>query len=455
MTGPTRRVHVVTWGCQMNVYDSGKMTALLALDGWEPVGSPDEADLVLFNTCSVRAKPEHKLNSFLGRMKGRKGRLLAVAGCTAQIDGVRIFRDHPEVDLVMGPDAVPRIRELVHRAAHQRVLDTRCEEPTDHRFVPDLPPDAAGRVAALVTIQKGCDRHCTYCIVPRARGSEVSRPAAEVIDEVRRLVEVGARDITLLGQNVDAYGKKTPGEPDFADLLHQVHSVPGLLRLRFTTSHPKDLSTRVIEAFRVLPRLAGALHLPVQSGSDRVLRRMGRGYTRDDYARRVSALRAARPGLSLTTDFITGFPGETEADFEDTLSLLEQIRFDGSFSFVYSRRPGTAAAHLHDRDPVDPARAHARLLRLQAAQARISAEALEALVGREMEVLVEGPSRHGDGSVTGRTSCFRTVNLPGGPDLVGRLVPVRIVHSAPHSLVGRTVLEGGRGEEARPGRPAP
>ncbi len=440
MNPTPRRVHLVTLGCQMNADDSDRMLALLAHDGWEPVDSSDEADLVLVNTCSVRAKPEHKLRSLLGSLRGsRPGRLLAVAGCTAQVDGARILREHPQVDLVFGPDAIPRIRTLVREAAHRRVLDIRVDEPSSHVFVPDLPPGAAGRVAALVTIQKGCDHHCTYCIVPRTRGVETSRPSTEVLEEVRRLVDLGARDLTLIGQNVDAYGRKALGESDFADLLSRVHAIPGVLRLRFTTSHPRDLSDRVIQAFRDLPRLASHLHLPVQSGSDRVLRRMGRGYTREAYLQRVAALRAARPGLALTTDFITGFPGETDADFEDTLSLLEEVAFDGSFSFVFSRRPGTAAAHLHDREPVDAAVARARLARLQSVQARLSTASLQALVGREVEVLVEGPSRHDGDVVAGRTSCFRMVNLPGGPDLRGRLVPVRVTRAATHSLLGERI----------------
>jgi tRNA-2-methylthio-N6-dimethylallyladenosine synthase len=425
----------------MNVVDSGRMLALLALDGFVSADSPDGADLVIINTCSVRAKPEHKLRSLLGTLRGGpRSRLLAVAGCTAQVEGARILKEHPHVDLVFGPDAIPRIRDLVREAARRRVLDTRTDDPSAPAFVPDLPPDAAGRVTALVTIQKGCDRRCTYCIVPRTRGGEVSRPSVEVLDEVRRLTDLGARDITLIGQNVDAYGRKTPGEIDFADLLGRVHEVSGVLRLRFTTSHPRDLSDRVVDAFRSLPRLADHLHLPVQSGSDRVLHRMGRGYDRASYLDRVASLRAARPGISLTTDFITGFPGETEADFADTLSILEEVGFEGSFSFVFSPRPGTPAAILHGRDPVDGSVALTRLLRLQAAQARIATASLQALVGRVMDVLVEGPSLHDADVVAGRTSCFRMVNLPGGSELAGRIVPVRISRAAAHSLLGEPAV---------------
>ncbi|MFH1468100.1 MAG: tRNA (N6-isopentenyl adenosine(37)-C2)-methylthiotransferase MiaB [Pseudomonadota bacterium] len=435
-----RRVFIKTFGCQMNVYDSGKLLALLRLDGFAPTDDWREADLVIVNTCSVRAKPQLKVRSFLGPIiasrRARGGPRIAIAGCVAQHEGAELFRRMPEVDLVMGTDALTRVRALVRESEHRRVLDNSFLEVADYPFVQELSPPGEPGVTALVTIQKGCDNHCTYCIVPQTRGTEISRPVEEILEEVRGLCAHGARDVTLIGQNVNAYGKKQAGYPGFASLLRAVHALPEVWRLRYTTSHPRDMDADTIACHAELPRLADHLHLPVQAGSDRVLRRMGRGYDRARYLEVVRALKAANPRLSLSTDIIVGFPGETREDFEATLSLMEEVHFDASFSFVYSPRPDTAAVRLYARQPVPAREAGQRLMELQALQSRLQLEGNQALVGQEREVLVEGPSRHDPAQQVGRTSCFRAVNFPGGPELVGRLVPVRITAARAHSLVG-------------------
>jgi tRNA-2-methylthio-N6-dimethylallyladenosine synthase len=435
-----RRVFIKTFGCQMNVYDSGKMLAQLAHDGYEPTDDWRAADLVIVNTCSVREKPQLKVRSFLGpilqRRQTKGAPLVAVAGCVAQHDGAELFQRMPAIDLIFGPDGVPRVRALVRAARERRVLDTAFLEVADYPFVQDLVPTEAGEVASLVTIQKGCDNHCTYCIVPSARGAQVSRPMQDILAEVRGLAERGVRDFTLIGQNVNAYGAEGGAPSRFAELLRAVHAIPEVWRLRFTTSHPRDMDAETIACWRDLPRLASHLHLPVQAGSDRILRRMGRQYTRERYLEVVSALRGARPGISLTTDFIVGFPGERREDFDQTLSLLEEVRFDASFSFKYSPRPGTAATRLHEREPVSPEEAGARLSELQTAQERIQLENNQACVGQVLEVLVERPSRNDPSWWMGRSSCFRAVNFPAGPDQAGLLIPVHITAAHAHSLQG-------------------
>ncbi len=438
-----RLVFIKTFGCQMNVYDSGKMLAQLAHDGFEPTDEWRRADLVIVNTCSVREKPQLKVSSFLGPILQRKrdtGRpMVAVAGCVAQHDGAEFFRRYPAIDLVFGPDGVPRVRELVRAARQRRVLDDQFLEVADYPFVQDLVPSAQREVTGLVTIQKGCDNHCTYCIVPSARGVQVSRPLEQIIEEVRGLAVRGTRDFTLIGQNVNAYGAERGGRSRFAELLEAVHAIPEVWRLRFTTSHPRDMDPATIAAWSRLPRLASHLHLPVQSGSDAVLRRMGRQYTRAHYLDVVAELRRVRPEISLTTDFIIGFPGETRDDFEQSLALLEQVRFMASFSFKYSPRPGTAATRLHDREPVSAEEASDRLRVLQEVQQRIQQESNLACVGRCFEVLVEQPSRHDPNQWMGRTSCFRAVNFPAAPSMAGELVQVRITQANPHSLQGEVV----------------
>ncbi|NOY27560.1 MAG: tRNA (N6-isopentenyl adenosine(37)-C2)-methylthiotransferase MiaB, partial [Oligoflexia bacterium] len=320
------------FGCQMNAYDSGKLKALLAEDGYVLTDDMAAADLVVVNTCSIREKPEQKLHGFLGEARALKRRraradptdrvLLAVAGCVAQQEGARLQRQYKDLDLVFGPDAVTRVRELVTRAESERVLDTEFIDADDYVFAAMLDPDADQSPGAFVTIQKGCDNKCTFCIVPTTRGAELSRPSDEILAEVASLTARGVREITLIGQNVNSYGLKVPGERTFAQMLYDVAAVPGVERIRYTTSHPRDMGPDVVAAYRDIPQLTSHLHLPVQSGSDAVLRRMKRYYTRDHYLSLVDSLRQARPDLALSTDFIVGFPGETDDDFDQTMDLL-------------------------------------------------------------------------------------------------------------------------------------
>ncbi|MCB9778774.1 MAG: tRNA (N6-isopentenyl adenosine(37)-C2)-methylthiotransferase MiaB [Alphaproteobacteria bacterium] len=444
----TRRVHIRTFGCQMNAYDTGKLKALLAEDGFEPTEDMADADLIVVNTCSIRDKPEQKLHSFLGEARHvRRARqaqggdvMLAVAGCVAQQEGAKLQRRYKDLDLVFGPDAVTRVRELVKRAEHERVLDTDFIDADDYVFADQVDPDADASPTAFVTIQKGCDNKCTFCIVPTTRGGELSRPSAQILEEVRALTARGVKEITLIGQNVNSYGLKVAGERTFAQLLYAVAELPGVERIRYTTSHPRDMGPDVVQAYRDLPQLTSHLHLPVQSGSDAVLRRMKRFYTRERYLRLVDELRAARPDLALSTDFIVGFPGESDADFEDTMDLLGAVGFHTSFSFRYSPRPGTPALKLIDRGDEVPADvASARLQRLQARQRTLARAAMDAMVGTVQQVLVEGWSRNDPGVICGRTGTFKTINFPGDVALVGATVPVRVTTAYTNSLKGEAV----------------
>ncbi|MFN7145385.1 MAG: tRNA (N6-isopentenyl adenosine(37)-C2)-methylthiotransferase MiaB [Myxococcota bacterium] len=435
------RVYIKTFGCQMNEYDSGKMRAQLAPAGFVPTDELDDAELVIINTCSIREKPEQKLHSFLGRILPQKKVrpvTVAVAGCVAQMDGERIFKKYPAVDLVFGPDAVAKVREMVDAARTRRVLDTEFFGAEGYPFPSDLDPDAVGRVGAFVTIQKGCDNKCTFCIVPSTRGGEVSRPAEQILAEVEGLVAQGVREITLIGQNVNSYGLKVPGMPTFAELVRAVHAIDGVEVIRYTTSHPRDMGDDVVACYAELPKLASHLHLPVQSGSDRVLRRMKRFYTRDRYLEVVRKLKDARPDLVLTTDVIAGFPGETDEDFAETMTLLDEVRFHGSFSFKYSPRPGTPALRLLDGAVPDDV-AQARLERFQARQREIQLEEHARLVGDTVRVLVEGPSAHDEGVICGRTSTFKMVNFPGDPALLGQWVDVRVTRGFANTLRGERV----------------
>jgi tRNA-2-methylthio-N6-dimethylallyladenosine synthase len=437
----TKKVFIKTFGCQMNEYDSGKMRALLGQDGYVSVQSPEEADLILVNTCSVREKPEHKLHSFIGAVKHLRGDdvTIGIAGCMAQYDGERLFKKYrKDVDLVLGPDQVPRIQSLVKQASNERVLANEFMDLDEYAFVRDLDPAAETSTGAFVTIQKGCDNKCTFCIVPATRGVEVSRSSEQVLEEVRACTARGIREITLIGQNVNSYGLKVAGERTFSQLLYAVAEQPGVERIRYTTSHPKDMGQDVIQAYRDLPQLTSHLHLPVQSGSSRVLRRMKRFYSRDHYLRLVDDLKGARPDLSLSTDIIVGFPGESDADFEETMSLLEEVKFDSSFSFKYSPRPGTPALKL-DKDTVPPEVASARLTHFQTRQRTLQIESNRVLVDSVMDVLVEGTSKWDADVVCGRTGTFKMVNFPGPISLVGKTVPVRITRGFVNSLRGEMV----------------
>jgi tRNA-2-methylthio-N6-dimethylallyladenosine synthase len=423
----------------MNESDSERMLELLGRHDFSRAGSPDEADLILLNTCAVREKAEQKLLSALGRyreVKARRGALIAVSGCVAQQEKDRLLKRVPYVDFVFGPDHVGRLPELLARAeARERFAETGWMASEEYVF-PGADAEAArGRATAFVTAMKGCDNVCAFCIVPHTRGREISRPYPEVVAECAALAEVGVREVTLIGQNVNSYA----GGCTFAELLRRVAAVPELRRIRFTTSHPHDLSPALVDAFRDEPKVMPHFHLPVQSGSNAVLVRMRRDYDVAEYLSRFDALRAARPGIAITTDFIVGFPGETDADFEASMALLERARFEQSFSFLFSPRPHTVAALRMGSAPewaeVPREVAVARLERLQEVQRRIAAAYLAAELGREVEVLVEGPSDE-PGERRGRTPENRVVHLQAteGQAPAGALVRARVTRAGQSSL---------------------
>ncbi|MBX6423638.1 tRNA (N6-isopentenyl adenosine(37)-C2)-methylthiotransferase MiaB [Thermosulfurimonas sp. F29] len=435
-----KRVFLKTFGCQMNEYDSERMLALLAGE-YVPCEAPEEADLILINTCSVRRKAEEKVYSLVGRFRHLKARrpevVVGVCGCVAQQEGERLVKRMPHVDLVLGTQNVHRLPEALREIEKGRRPLVLTEMRRD--FVPPLilpSPDGRRPVKAQVTIMQGCDNFCSYCVVPYVRGREVSRPPEDILKEIECLVERGVREVTLLGQNVNSYGKKEPGFPTFAELIRLVAEIPGLWRIRFTTSHPKDLSEDLMRAFAEVDKLCEHLHLPVQSGSTRILRRMNRGYTRDEYLEKVRRLREICPEIALTTDIIVGFPGETEEDFRETLSLLEEVRFDEIFSFKYSDRPYARAREFSDKVP-EEVKAE-RLERVHELQARITQEINRSYIGKTVEVLVEGPSETRPELLTGRTRTNHVVNFsaPEGLDLKGALVYVLIKDTGKHSLRG-------------------
>jgi tRNA-2-methylthio-N6-dimethylallyladenosine synthase len=433
------KYHIQTWGCQMNVYDSERMGEALAEAGYAHTADPAAADLILLNTCHIREKAAEKIYSELGRLAPLKAAnpalLIGVTGCVAQAEGAEVQRRQPAVDLVVGPQAIHRLGALAARArAGERVCDT--EFPAEDKF-DHLPERPRARVAPSVflTVQEGCDKFCAFCVVPYTRGAEVSRPAARVLEEARDLVARGAVEITLLGQNVNAWRGAAPDGQAWglARLIRALADIDGLERIRFTTSHPRDMDDDLIAAFADCAKLMPYLHLPVQSGSDRVLKAMNRGHTAADYLRIVERLRQARPDLALSGDFIAGFPGETAADFDATLRLVEQVGYAQAYSFRYSARPGTPAAA---RAPVPEAVGADRLRRLQALLNRQQAAFNAAIVGRTVPVLFEKPGRE-PGQMTGRSPWLQPVHAPGGAELAGRILPVRIVAQTGHSLAGR------------------
>ncbi|HWP35069.1 MAG TPA: tRNA (N6-isopentenyl adenosine(37)-C2)-methylthiotransferase MiaB, partial [Thermodesulfobacteriota bacterium] len=447
-----KRVYVQTMGCQMNEHDTERVLARLKSLDYVPTDRPEDADLIFLNTCTVRERSEQKVYSILGTYAALKQRkpdlVVAVGGCVAQQQGRALLARVPHVDLVVGTDAIDRFPGLLAQLAPQggrrpRLADTRFSptyppEPDTQAYIDHLVPNpgqGVGRVKAFVTIMRGCDHFCTFCIVPYVRGRERSRPAWDIVREVEGLVARGIKEVTLLGQNVNAYGKKRGCGETFVGLLEQLDRIPGLERLRFTTSHPVDLSDELIAAFGRLRTLCEHLHLPVQSGSPRILAAMRREYTLERYLDVVGRLRARCPELALTTDVIVGFPGETEADFEATLALLEQVGYADLYAFKYSPRPRTPAARLPDQVP-EPVK-EARLARVLAVQRRLADAFRARYVGREVEVLVEGTARKGGGGdLTGRTRTNLIVNFPGDPALIGRLVRVRVTAALPHSLRG-------------------
>lgn len=439
-----QKLFLRTFGCQMNEYDSAKIADVLAAtEGMELTEDPEQADLILFNTCSVREKAQEKVFHDLGRARmvkeARPGVLIGVGGCVASQEGAAIIKRAPYVDLVFGPQTLHRLPELIaqRRASGRPQVDVSFPEieKFDH-----LPPARVEGATAFVSIMEGCSKYCTFCVVPYTRGEEISRPFEQVLAEIRNLAAHGVREVTLLGQNVNAYRGPLPDDDhaDLALLLEHVAAVPGVERIRFTTSHPREMSPRLIECFERLPKLASQLHLPVQSGSDRVLAAMKRGYTVLEYKSLVRKLRAARPSLSLTSDFIVGFPGETDADFEKTLALAEEVRFDGSFNFLYSVRPGTPAAELEQ--PVPQALKQARFERLQALLERSYAGYSEAMLGSVQKVLVTGHAKKDTLELSGRCDNNRIVNFAGQPRLIGQFVEVRITAALPHSLRGEVLI---------------
>jgi tRNA-2-methylthio-N6-dimethylallyladenosine synthase len=439
-----KKVFIRTFGCQMNEYDSDKMADVLhAFEGYEKAASPEEADVVLFNTCSVREKAQEKVFSDLGRIKELKQQnpnlLIGVGGCVASQEGEAIVKRAPYVDLVFGPQTLHRLPDMIRakRATGDSQVDISF--PEVEKF-DNLPPARIEGVSAFVSIMEGCSKYCSFCVVPYTRGEEISRSFESVMAEIRDLAARGVKEVTLLGQNVNAYvGEMEDGEPaDFALLLSAVSAIPAIERIRYTTSHPLEFSQRLIDAYTRLPKLVSQVHLPVQSGSDRVLAAMKRGYTAMEYKSIIRRLRAARPDISISSDFIVGFPGETEADFEQTVKLAEEIRFDGSFSFVYSRRPGTPAASLLDETPQQ-----LKLQRLQRLQKLLEDQTFavsKSMEGTRQRVLVEGIARKDAAELSGRTDNNRVVNFPGDKRLIGHFIDVEITQAMAHSLRGAVVV---------------
>ena len=439
------RFYIKTFGCQMNEYDSARMADVLrAGAGLTPTDQPGEADVLLMNTCSVREKAQEKVFSLLGEWRAlkasRPGVLIGVGGCVASQEGEAIAARAPFVDLVFGPQTIHRLAEMIGERRGQRAGQARAvvdvSFPEIEKF-DRLPEPRAAGARAFVSVMEGCSKYCSFCVVPYTRGDEVSRPFDSVLAEVRALAAQGVAEVTLLGQNVNAYaGPMSDGAVvDLATLIHHVAAVPGVRRVRFTTSHPLHFSDSLIEAFASVPALANHLHLPVQSGSDRVLALMKRGYTALQYRERIRALRAVRPDIAISTDLIVGFPGESERDFEATLALVAEVGFDQSFSFLYSPRPGTPAAAL--RDEVPHAVKQARLVRLQAQLDAQTLDISRAMVGSTQRVLVERPARRGRGELAGRTENNRWVNFAGPAALLNRFAAVTVTEARPHSLRGR------------------
>ena len=438
-----KKVFIRTFGCQMNDYDSDKMADVLrAAEGYEPTTDVDQADLILFNTCSVREKAQEKVFSDLGRVKHlkQKGVLIGVGGCVASQEGAAIIERAPYVDVVFGPQTLHRLPQLLAERERQHRPQVDISFPEIEKF-DHLPPARVEGASAFVSIMEGCSKYCSYCVVPYTRGEEVSRPFDDVLTEIAVLADQGVKEVTLLGQNVNAYRGRmgdTSEIADFALLIEYVAEIPGIERIRYTTSHPNEFTQRLVDVYGKVPQLVSHLHLPVQHGSDRILMAMKRGYTAMEYKSTIRKLRAVRPQISLSSDFIVGFPGETEGDFGKLMKLVEDVGYDASFSFIFSPRPGTPAAALHDDTP------HAvKLKRLQHLQAvleenvqRISASR----VGTVQRILVEGPSRKDADELMGRTECNRIVNFEGAPRLVGQMIDVRITKAYPHSLRAEVLL---------------
>ena len=429
----TKKLFIKTYGCQMNVYDSERMSGLLESSGYETTDSPEQADMILLNTCHIREKAAEKVYSELGRLKSLKAErpdlMLGVTGCVAQAEGEEIVRRQPAVDLVVGPQAYHRLPQMAEKVrAGARAIDTDFPEEDKFDHLP-RGPRARRAPSAFLTVQEGCDKFCAFCVVPYTRGAEVSRPPERILSEARDLVERGVVEITLLGQNVNAYNG---GDWSLARLIRQLAAIDGLERIRFTTSHPNDMTDDLIAAHGEEPKLMPYLHLPVQSGSDRVLKAMNRKHTAASYIDILRRMREVRPDIALSGDFIVGFPGETEEDFEATLALCEQVRYAQAFSFKYSARPGTPAA---GREEVPEEVKSERLTRLQALLTRHQQEFQQAMVGRTLPVLLEKPGRL-PGQMVGRSPYLQAVHVQAEPEMAGKIVDARILRAEPNSLAG-------------------
>ncbi|QGG88989.1 tRNA (N6-isopentenyl adenosine(37)-C2)-methylthiotransferase MiaB [Agrobacterium sp. MA01] len=447
----TRKVFIKTYGCQMNVYDSGRMADALAADGYSPTEVMEEADLVLLNTCHIREKAAEKVYSALGRLREHKkvraaeGKefMIGVAGCVAQAEGEEISRREPAVDVVIGPQTYHRLPQALHKArAGERVVDTEYALEDKFEHLPD-PTKVVGKprsVTAFLTVQEGCDKFCTFCVVPYTRGSEVSRPLSQLLTEARRLVDSGVRELTLLGQNVNAWhGEDGEGRAiGLGDLLYKLAEIPGLARLRYTTSHPRDMDDRLIEAHRDLRMLMPYLHLPVQSGSDRILKAMNRRHKASEYVALIERIRSVRPDIALSGDFIVGFPGETDQDFEDTMNLVREVNYAQAYSFKYSTRPGTPGADLPDHVAEDVKTE--RLARLQALLLDQQQAFMQSMIGKTIDLLLEKPGRM-PGQLIGRSPWLQSVNVDAKSSQIGDIIQVRITAAGPNSLFAE-VAEG-------------
>ncbi len=445
----TKKVFIKTFGCQMNEYDSDKMADVLgAAQGYESTQDVEQADLILFNTCSVREKAQEKVFSDLGRVRhlAKKGVLIGVGGCVASQEGAEIIKRAPFVDVVFGPQTLHRLPDMLNARAALNKPQVDISFPEIEKF-DHLPPAKVEGASAFVSIMEGCSKYCSYCVVPYTRGEEVSRPFEDVLVEVAGLADQGVKEITLLGQNVNAWraplvsgtssAAATGEQADFATLLDYVADIPGIERIRYTTSHPNEFTPSLIAAYDKIPKLVSHLHLPVQHGSDKILMAMKRGYTAMEYKSTVRKLRAIRPNMAMSSDFIVGFPGETEDDFNKMMKLIDDIGFDNSFSFIFSPRPGTPAANLADDTPHD-----VKLRRLQHLQAVINSNITrisESLLGTVQRIVVEGASKRDGGELMGRTECNRVVNFAGQPRLVGQLVDVSITETRSYTLRGEVV----------------
>ncbi len=439
-----KKLFIRTFGCQMNEYDSDKMADVLAAsEEIVKTDTPEDADIILFNTCSVREKAQERVFHDLGRVrllkKAKPGLIIGVGGCVASQEGAAIVARAPYVDIVFGPQTLHRLPQMIAERRRAGKSQVDISFPEIEKF-DNLPPAKVDGASAFVSIMEGCSKFCSFCIVPYTRGEEVSRPFDDVLTEVAGLASQNVKEVTLLGQNVNAYrGAMSAGDEkaDLALLIEYIAEIPGIERIRYTTSHPRELSQRLIDVYAKVPKLVSHLHLPVQSGSDRVLAAMKRGYTAIEYKSLVRKLRAARPDLSLSSDFIVGFPGETAEDFEKTMKLIDDVGFDASFSFLYSPRPGTPAAELHDDTPHEVQ--IERLMRLQQRIEELAQVVSKSMVGTVQRVLVEGLSKKDENELAGRTDNNRIVNFVGNPRLIHSFVDVRIASSLPHSLRGEIV----------------